>query len=849
MSSSASADNEHNETNSVYEFLPTLDELDSSDPRPNGRKARPSSATASALRPQKSRRKMTKGNYHNQSKGIDMFEKVVKENAHQDGPATKHRDRFADQVEFFNNLERLRPMMKEESLDRCFQFFLDRVWSHTDYRNSPMLKSRAIVLLQKVAMEKAKDMYNDKWPSMAQITQIFLEISSLNGNKVVEMIFALVESIPASDSMRADHASVEAAEKALARKQELLEDLIETWIVFSRCGLNPDESALSTSQEAQFRLPEINETRLKSLAKRRDLLGALSLIFGRPFTSTFEHIHAATIATFVLLLDPTHSSLYIRQKAKPLLVSVARVLAAVRIPQSALAKIFEHHPQILWYVMKSWSPLIYQLHRWSHSPTCTTLELENRIMSGNIGEAVAVDPKHFQTQLSSALLMGDVESVETVWMRYWGKDEVPPRERAIDMRDHPAMFNTFIGAFTALGRPQRAVDVWDSMIRVGIEATLETWTAMIEGFKKARNPVGLEGVWKKLVASGIQLDQKVWRARISGLMHCREPQAGLQALKELAEQSTQPDGVPLTIESVNAAVVGLIRLNAMVAAKDVLRWASKYDVRPDVFTYNLLLRPLLRDGEKEQAEELLQLMRAQSIEPDAATFTAFFEGIIVASRNKTHEQRMSLFRQLIDDMEGSGVKVNIDAIGRMVSLLIREGQQTMHHTRSFVGAILRYAEKKGLRVSRHIYTMLVDYYFSQSPPALEEVNELIMGPKGLHLGLTGGLDRVFWERVVGGFAAAGDVDRAFGLFQQIHNLGTALTLGCLESLLRGLVNQGKMDEARQLVATVAEDRRKLKQHQEEDNPDRGRFWRHGFWGFARDCNLLSLPEQGPEDGQ
>lgn len=775
-----------------------------------------------------------------------MFEKVVKQTSQPDGPAMEQRDRFASQVDFFNNLEKLRPMMKEESLDRCFQFFLDRLWSNTEYRDHGGLKNRATFLLRKVAMEKAEDMYNDKWPSTAQITHILMEIGSSNGSKVSDMIFALVESILASGSTPVDHASVEAASNPSARKQELLNDLIETWMVFSRAGLDTRESSSSTPQ---FRLPELHDVKLEGFAKRGNLSAALSAVFGLPSTPTFEKFHAAIIATFVLLLDPAYSSLPIRQKAKPFLISVARALAAIRLPQSALARVFEHRPQILWYVMKNWSPLTYQLHRWSKSPTSTTSELENRIMNGKIGEAVAVDPKHFKTQLSGALLMGDAESVENLWIEYWGVEEVPESKRAMNTRDHPEMFTSFIGAFTSLGRPHRALDVWDCMIRVGIEATLETWTAMIEGFKKAKNPVGLEGVWKKLVASGMQLDQKVWRARISGLMHCRQPQAGLQALKELAAQSTKPGGVPLTIDSINAAVIGLIRLNAIHAAKDVLLWASKYDVRPDIFTYNSLLGPLLRDGEKEQAAELLHLMQAQGVEPDTATFTAFFEGIIVASRNKTHAQRMSLLHQLINDMEASGVKMNIDAIGRMIFLLLREGHQTVHHTKSFVGAILRYAESKGLRVSRHIYTMLVEYYFSQSPPALDEVNELIMGPQGLHLALTGGLDRVWWERLIGGFAAAGDVDRAFGLFQQIHNLGTALTLGCLETLLRGLVSQSKMDEARKLVATVMEDRRNSSQHQEEDEHQRSRFWRHGFWGFARDCNLLPSPEQRPQGGQ
>lgn len=760
---------------------------------------------------------------------MDVFQEVVKQRANQDGSVARPRDNSPDQIEFYQKLEQMKPMMADESPHLCFQFFLDEVWSKEEYRSSDLLKIRATELLRRVAIEKAKDMYSDKWPSMAQITDMIYEIGSAHVVKVAEMVLTLVESILASASLEID----------AAKKQQLLDDLVETWIIFSRRGLNPDKSSLSTSQEAQFRLPEINGTKLDVCAANNDFLRALGLVFGHAVASQNREFQAAVLATFVLLVDPAHSNIALRLKARPFLASVGRVLAAVPTSRNTLANVFESRPQVLWYVIKSWKSTVAHLSHWIRSSASATSEIEGRIIEGKFGKDVAMDISQFQQRLSSALLMGSVASVEAVWTEYWGESGVPDKERAREMRRQTALFDAFIGAFTAVRRPQRALDVWDAMAGIGIKATLDTWAAMLEGFKTAKDPARLEGVWKKLVASGARLNRRVWRARISGLMESREPQAGLRALKELAEQSKRPGGVPFTIDMVNAAVAGLIRLNAMPAAQEVLQWASNYDVSPDVFTYNILLRSLVREGSPAQIEGLLQLMRTEGIEPDAATFTTLLDGLVVASRDKSPDQRITMFRTFVEDMEQAGVVANIDTLGRMIHLLIRDGQQTLHHTQGVVGAILRYANKRKLRLSRHIYTLLVNYYFSQTPPAIEAVTELIMDPKTLVLNATGGLDRVFWERVIQGFSSAGEVDRAFDLFRQVHSLGTALTLDCLETLLRCLVGRGQMTEARELVETVAQERAAT-----DESPERGargRLWRHGFWGFASDYNLFTMP--------
>lgn len=761
---------------------------------------------------------------------MHVFQEVVM-HAKQDVSGPKHRDSHPDQMEFYNKLEQLRPMMREEGLDRCFQFFRDEIWHREHHRHTNLVKALATDLLRGVAEEKAKDMYSDKWPSTAQIIEMLQQIGSPHAPQLAgKMILDLIEGILATTSLQID----------VAKKQELLEDLVDTWIVFSRHGLNPDTSSVSTSQEAQFRLPELNGTQLRYLADRNDFLGALGLVFGHADWSNTNHFRAATLATFVLLVDSGHSNASIRLKARPFLVSVGRVLAAIPKGPSILPTILASRPQILSYAIKVWKPIVTQLNLWNSHPNAATSDMEDRIISGNFAKDVAMDPEHFQRQLSRALLMGSAAEVEATWTKYWGEKDMPDEVRATQMRRHQALFNAFILAFTAVRRTQRALDVWDAMARIGVPTTLDTWEAMLEGFKKAKNVAGLEGAWKKLLASGAQLNEKIWRTRISGLMESREPEAGLRALKELAEQSKRPNAVPFNIDVVNSVVLGLIRLNnAMPVVREVLQWASEYNAPPDIFTYNILLRPMVQEGNSAQIQRLLQLMQAQGIPPDVTTFTIFLDGIVIAGRDKSPDEKVEMYRGLVQDMESADITPNMDIIGRLIHLIIKDGQQTARHTQGAVGAILQYAKKRNIKLSRHVYTILVEYYLSQTPPAVREVDQLLSDHKLLVLNATSGLDRIFWERVVSGFAAAGEVDRAFNTVRRIQGLGTAMTLDSLHTVLQGLVNRGRTEDARELATRVAQER--LAQEKVRDYGDPGRFWRHRFWGLASDYKLYKVP--------
>lgn len=787
---------------------------------------------------------------------LKLFERVVKEQGEEEKRAQPdgQRDLSPETVEWHANLAELRPMLQTEPLDKCLDFFQTKLWDPSPpERRKRLLKQRGAYLMNKVADAKMEDFDNEKLPSIAQITQLFHDMDSLVPARWTSMVMGLITAIIGKPALRRDYPSDESHEVAMARKAHLLDDLVDSWIVFHRCKLSADDSKLQTSAEAEFRFPEIDTAQLTEFASKPDFKGALSCIFPNWVIQTPD-IAAVVIATFVLLVDPVHSSASARTKANPLLAPIGRIISACPLRQPVLVEMMSRYSTVLLYVKEQMEVLIRRLHGQLKGDDQEHKERrEKKIQEAQIFLSSTALGRKASQGIRRALSMGDVLKVESAWTAFWGDDRYEARRK--QLRDQPRVFDSFIMAFTALKRPNRAIDVWDAMTRVvGIPPTLLTWTAMIEGCRKAKNAIGIENVWRKLVAwaqgQNLALDHIVWSARITGLIESYEPQAGLRALNEMARLSKISDGTKVNINVVNAAVSGLMRTNATSAANKVLSWAAKqYDgedkIEPDVVTYNMLLGPMVTNGQVAQIKATLQMMADNDVKPDAATYTILLEGLINEDLDPTNQ--VASVQSLMREMKTQGIDVPRATLARMLHLVLCNGKHTQSHTEGAAGIIVEHMRGKDRGLSPQVYTVLVDSYFSRTPPALREIDALLR--EQLKCDADALYDRIFWERVIKGFALAGETERAFAKFEEIQNTGAAITLDTLEILVRSLVADGKNTWARRVVDTIKASRgASVSGFNNSVEVGRGRdprwyrYWQHGFWAYALECGFLGAEE-------
>lgn len=847
MSSASTGRPDPGPDHTVDNYVPSIDAAEPGERQTSGRKvpAQNEGSTKPRFRGLSRWKSTRRPDSSSKGKSLEIFERVVRQQVDQEDTPSESAPKSPAALEYYNDLARLKSMLRGQSIESCLEFFLTRVWNNVPFEGrNQLLKQRGTYLMSRVIEAKMDNWDNEKLPSLAQACQIFHELDSLSCKKWTDSVMSLIRNLVTRSTAKADYPDAEAYERSMAQKGVLLQDLIDTWIVFHRHRLSPNK--YDDTQEWSFRFPQLDEMLLSRYARAGEAKKAINMMFPQIWGNDFKAIPAVAIASFVVLSDPAHSSLEAQEKAKPLLNTLGKILAAVPIWKTGLNSLFAEHPDILVYVLVRWDSLISQLRQTDRPKH----RLENIVSKREVNPEVNPEVKRrggpssnvIMHQVNTALGMGDADAVEAVWARFWNHQAVLDEDRKAELQTMDKVFHFFILAFTALHRPQRAVEVWECMTRIGVQPTVKTWTSLIEGCRRSKNAVGIENVWKKLLASGLEVDEAAWSARVVGLIDCGEPEAGLRALDEMLHQSK------LTIAPINAAVAALIRLNAMSAARQVLDWASQNHIEPDIMTFNTLLRPLVVQGNAAQVDGLLKMMKQKGVEPDAATFTLLLEGLIGDAKDADPAEQVESVNNLFKQMEAAGVEANMQTFARMLYLLISEPGTNSYEA---VEAIRKHIQSKGLTMSPQMHTILIDHYFNLEPPNLAAVEDLMeKGGLKWRMFLRRGLDRVFWERVIKGYAKAGEVGKAYKIFEQVDNIGSVLTLDTLSTLLRSLVKADQREEARRVVDIVKRHRQNSHANSaferegfgSRGHKQRGRYWRHGFWAYAVECGLLSPAE-------
>ncbi|KAJ4292258.1 hypothetical protein N0V88_005889 [Collariella sp. IMI 366227] len=633
----------------------------------------------------------------------------------------------------------------------------------------------ATVLLNKLALEKPRDFETGTLPSVTRLTEIMIELDVLRPSTWATLMIELIQYIYRQKLSPDAYSSILEYENAMARRNDLLKDLLGSWTVFCEQSSQAHHLALAKASGGAAK-----RERHTSLQK------AFAALFPQYLLSTLLRPTFAAYATYKLFTDSVNRTKSIKGEAAPFLKMMGNLIFQTPPPREDDFKpIHKAFPA---------------LHRlvWS-KPKAAPGDQAFLTSASVLGKKSKNLKAKVQQQLGEAVKARNLGEVQQAWKEFWGEADVPGPERVAELAKSADMFNYFILAFTMMRRPQLAADVWNKMERIGIQAGIKTWQSMLHGCVKANNPHGVKIVWEKLLASGMKLDVALWTARIDGLFTCGEPAAGLRALDEMAKiwaARERPElaniAVQPTIEPVNAALAGLIRLERGDEVSNVLAWASRQGIKPDIYTFNTLLRPLVRRGDAAGIGQIFDTMNAANIRADVVTFTVLLDGALNQVTDLPPAQQTAVVNRILASMEQSRLQANMRTYAKIIYLLLQGGDRAD----APVKAVLAHIWHRGLELTSHIYTMLAEHYFSLHPPDADAVTQLIHSRR-LHANPS--IDRVFWERVVKGYCAAGEVSRALAIFDRVFGTGTPITFGALHELLQALVNVGDREAAGRVV--------------------------------------------------
>ncbi|KAJ8123496.1 hypothetical protein O1611_g9574 [Lasiodiplodia mahajangana] len=687
-----------------------------------------------------------------------------------------------------------------------------------------------LALLEKLVAAKRADMFSEELPPVADIFRIYAEAGELKPKQWTILVGELVQCIINIDPST-ETQSIAKYERLLALREAMLVDLVESWKVLSlpRLAASPAEENQLTNN---FWFPRLDKFSLSKFATKGNFSGAFGILFPQyPPNQLGPPVAVLAIATYTLMHDSKRCSVEVRESASRFMYKVGYLITFVNYRGEDLGReLVSTFPGLEEYVMGLWPKIKAYLKQNPvekdegtevHRISLPADENKKAFDAGSIGYRLS---RTHGTRNSGAL--------DILWEEFVGSEKTISEERAAQIRQHPALMDSFIKTRMTFNQPDKAIAAWNVLGKVGLKPSLRTWNLMLDGLRKAGNINGIKNIWAKLAKSGMQLDTAIWTTRIASLIDCGDIEGGLHALEEMTRlwgKGTNKNAVMPTIEPVNAALSGLIRHQRHDVAEKLLAWASRKGLEPDVVTYNSMLRALIRRGDSgKEVEKIFATMQAKGVRANEATFVIVLDASFSKKNVRDPEDQAKLVANVASAMAKAGLELNMQTYGKMIYVLLQS------NATDAAMAVVNHLYNRNLELSPHIYTMLVEHCFEQNPPALDSVHLFVQRRRRVDFD---DMDRIFYDRVVRGYSLVGETGAALDVHKHVVKAGGQVSISTLFELLRALIRQNRLGVARDMVNFE-------KKQFEARNPDptvHAAYWGHRFWQVTTAYNLLDTP--------
>ncbi|KAG7005322.1 hypothetical protein G7Y79_00020g048500 [Physcia stellaris] len=427
--------------------------------------------------------------------------------------------------------------------------------------------------------------------------------------------------------------------------------------------------------------------------------------------------------------------------------------------------------------------------------------------------------KALNVSITQAKEREDVASLSKQWIKF--QELFKSSEPEPSLCDH--IFSNLLTSFFAVKRQSQAVEVWNFMIAKGHQPTQKHWHAMLRGCAKARDLASLRDIWSNMLSAGVNPDSSTWTTWIHGLMVCGVWQAGLEALEALGNQwKTHPfnEALQPSLDPVRAALSGLVLNRRFECINRIHEFAKTHQLTYDIQTYNILLRPAIRSDDDQKVQELFKEIRASGCEPDIGTFTIILNGLLsnptTTFYNQSLPEQQAAISRILGDMERAGVVANARTYSTILDGLLNDRSMNIGAAQE----VIQHMATNHVKISPHIYTILITHYFSLEPPNLLAVSDLLHRAKLEKVPL----DPIFHDRMIENYARVGEVERMLKALGRMPEVGMTPGWIALTGCLRTLADAGEWDLVRDLVRDV-QDEKGLFRH---GTPTRWKG-KDGFW--------------------
>jgi pentatricopeptide repeat protein len=256
-----------------------------------------------------------------------------------------------------------------------------------------------------------------------------------------------------------------------------------------------------------------------------------------------------------------------------------------------------------------------------------------------------------------------------------------------------------------------------------------------------------------------------------------------------------------TIEVVNGALSAFMQLplrfdQKLQSMQKILQWAGRFGIKPNVYTYNILMALYVEAGDYPTIFKLLRQMEHEGIEGDLATYTTIIRAAFSGQRfdNLSQSQQANRILAIFAELEKGGVKLS----DRLYSIAIDRLLKAYGNI-SAARTVIDHMSARNISPEPAVYASLITHYFQESPPNIEAVDGLLLRVFGPPRART---DKYFFDRVIEGYATHGEVGKMMSVLARMSSHGNQPGYRALTSIVKALVDAGDWERARLIVRDV-----------------------------------------------
>ncbi|KAM0069101.1 putative tetratricopeptide-like helical domain superfamily [Helianthus debilis subsp. tardiflorus] len=237
---------------------------------------------------------------------------------------------------------------------------------------------------------------------------------------------------------------------------------------------------------------------------------------------------------------------------------------------------------------------------------------------------------------------------------------------------HPDVitYSALIDGYCLRGEIDEAEKVLDGMVEKELVPNIITYNSLINGYCKKKRIGKAMRLFEEIQDKGLIPDVVTYNSMLQGLFESGNPAAARELFNEMQAKGHTPTVLTYGIlfhgmckNSQTTDALALFRSlvirvyceeGLLVKGKELLRKMEVNGCLPNSFTYNLIVRELLKKNEPGEAEILLEEMINRGFMPDHATF----ENLLVRIPNVGKDSRLRTIVLKLTSVERKDGKIS-----------------------------------------------------------------------------------------------------------------------------------------------------------------------------------------------